>query len=253
MSVSFARRLRCCRVKIEDLQTAEFSYIRRGWCQTWRRDAESSLTLLSGRIFLPYGDSLESLKQTLFFSLVFSFILFALIQRLLLRAIAALSFYLPAVMVPSNVDSSKDRLTCSDSDWRSWAWAFPFPSNFGLLVVGVRERPSPSTAVSADYLPNVVALLLPRMVLVSMPHLLVLIPFGRAGGSYLLPSFVLVPVRVGGLFLALGLLSRPVAAAASVKARSERNICGAVPVPFGSFGQQSYPPLSHVKHGFVYP
>lgn len=41
-----------------------------------------------------------------------------------------------------------------------------------------------------------------------MPHLLVLIPFGRAGGSYLLPSFVLVPVRVGGLFLALGLLSR---------------------------------------------
>ncbi|KAL5855717.1 hypothetical protein ACOSQ4_005519 [Xanthoceras sorbifolium] len=69
-----------------------------------------------------------------------------------------------------------------------------------------------------------------------MPHLLVLIPFGRAGGSYLLPSFVLVPVRVGGLFLALGLLSRPVAAAASVKARFERNICGAVPVPFGSFG-----------------
>lgn len=41
-----------------------------------------------------------------------------------------------------------------------------------------------------------------------MPHLLVLVPFGRAGGSYLLPSFVLVPVRVGGLFLALGLLSR---------------------------------------------
>lgn len=41
-----------------------------------------------------------------------------------------------------------------------------------------------------------------------MPHLLVLFPFGRAGGSYLLPSFVLVPVRVGGLFLALGLLSR---------------------------------------------
>lgn len=34
---------------------------------------------------------------------------------------------------------------------------------------------------------------------------------------------------------------------------SERNICGAVPVPFGSFGQQSYPPLRHVKHGFVYP
>ncbi|CAB4272144.1 unnamed protein product [Prunus armeniaca] len=96
-----------------------------------------------------------------------------------------------------------------------------------------------------------------------MPHLLVLVPFGRAGGSYFLPSFVLVPVRVGGLFLALGLLSRqgecafalflrpvmlfparhaltlstaflvsrPVAAAASVKARSERDICGAVPVP----------------------
>jgi len=41
-----------------------------------------------------------------------------------------------------------------------------------------------------------------------MPHLLVLVPFGRAGGSYFLPSFVLVPVRVGGLFLALGLLSR---------------------------------------------
>lgn len=100
-----------------------------------------------------------------------------------------------------------------------------------------------------------------------MPHLLVLVPFGRAGGSYLLPFFVLVPVRVGGLFLALGLLSRqegecafalflrpvmlfparhalftlstaffvsrPVAATASVKARSERDICGAVPVPFG--------------------
>lgn len=101
-----------------------------------------------------------------------------------------------------------------------------------------------------------------------MPHLLVLVPFGRAGGSYLLPSFVLVPVRVGGLFLALGLLSRqgecafslflstaryafpgsacflltlstaflvsrPVAAAASVLARSERDISGAVPVPFG--------------------
>jgi hypothetical protein len=23
-------------VKIEDLQTAELAYIRRGWCQTWR-------------------------------------------------------------------------------------------------------------------------------------------------------------------------------------------------------------------------
>ena len=28
-----------------------------------------------------------------------------------------------------------------------------------------------------------------------MPHLLVLFPFGRAGGCYLLPSFVLVPGR----------------------------------------------------------
>lgn len=36
----------------------------------------------SYRIFFPYGDLLESLKQTLFFSLVFSFILSALIQRL---------------------------------------------------------------------------------------------------------------------------------------------------------------------------
>ena len=36
-----------------------------------------------------------------------------------------------------------------------------------------------------------------------MPHILVLVPFGRAGGSYLLPSFVLVPVRVGGLFFFL--------------------------------------------------
>jgi len=33
MSVSFARRFRCFRVKIEDLQTAELAYIR---CQTWR-------------------------------------------------------------------------------------------------------------------------------------------------------------------------------------------------------------------------
>lgn len=33
-----------------------------------------------------------------------------------------------------------------------------------------------------------------------MPHLLVLVPFGRAGRSYLLPSFVQVPIRVGGLF-----------------------------------------------------
>lgn len=39
-----------------------------------------------------------------------------------------------------------------------------------------------------------------------MLHLLVLLPFGRAGGSYLLPSFVLVPVREGGLFLASNLL-----------------------------------------------
>ena len=38
-----------------------------------------------------------------------------------------------------------------------------------------------------------------------MPHLLVLVPFGRVGGSYLLPSFVLVPVRVGGLFFAISL------------------------------------------------
>ena len=45
--------------------------------------------------------------------------------------------------------------------------AFPFPSNFGLLVVGVRERPSTSTAASAYYLPNVAALLQPRMVLVG--------------------------------------------------------------------------------------
>lgn len=36
MSVPFARRLRCFRVKIEDLQTAELAYIRRGWWQTWR-------------------------------------------------------------------------------------------------------------------------------------------------------------------------------------------------------------------------
>ncbi|KAL5798404.1 hypothetical protein ACOSQ2_003224 [Xanthoceras sorbifolium] len=96
-------------------------------------------------------------------------------------------------------------------------------------------------------------------VLVSMPHLLVLIPFGRAGkGSVLLPSFYgpLCFSRLGMLaltFHSIDMVSRPVAAAASVKARSERNICGAVPVPFGSFGQQSYPPLSHVKHGFVYP
>lgn len=62
------------------------------------RDAESSLTLLSGRIFFPYGNSLKSLKTNSFLGLL---ILSALIQRLLLsvRAIAALSFYLPAVMV----------------------------------------------------------------------------------------------------------------------------------------------------------
>jgi len=62
MSVSFARRFRCFRVKIEDLQTAELAYIR---CQTWRvlfemRNHQSPLLL--GRILFPYGDSLESLK-----------------------------------------------------------------------------------------------------------------------------------------------------------------------------------------------
>lgn len=42
-------------------------------------------------------------------------------------------------------------------------------------MVGVRERPSPSTAVSADYLPNVAALLLPRMVLVGHHMCVVLV------------------------------------------------------------------------------
>lgn len=37
-----------------------------------------------------------------------------------------------------------------------------------------------------------------------MPHLLVLVSFGRAGGSYFLPSFVPVPVCVGGLFFSVG-------------------------------------------------
>jgi hypothetical protein len=58
------------------------------------------------------------------------------------------------------------------------------------------------------------------------------------------------------------LVSRPVAAAASVKARSEREICGAVPEVHG-FGWEGLTPASvsrvtlpnalHVKHGFVYP
>lgn len=82
--------------------TAELAYIRRGWCQTWRalfemrnHHSHSYRAGFSSHMVI----HLNPLKQTLF--LVFSFILSALIQRLLLsvRAIAALSFYLPAVMV----------------------------------------------------------------------------------------------------------------------------------------------------------
>ena len=58
-----------------------------------------------------------------------------------------------------------------------------------------------------------------------MPHLLVLVPFGRAGGSYFLPSFVLVPVRVGGLFLALGLLSRQGECAFAARYAFPRSAC----------------------------
>lgn len=39
----------------------------------------------------------------------------------------------------------------------------------------MRERPYPSTAVSADYLPNVAALLLPRIVLVGHHMCVVLV------------------------------------------------------------------------------
>lgn len=61
------------------------------------------------------------------------------------------------------------------------------------------------------------------------------------------------------LTLSTAFLVSRLVAAASVKARSERDICGAVPVPFvlggtyAGFGQLSGGSLSHVKDGFVYP
>ena len=66
--------------------------------------------------------------------------------------------------------------------------------------------------------------------------------------------------RLGMLALTLStafLVSRPVVAAASVKARSKRDICGAVPVLFGRdlrrLRSAELPQLIHVKDGFVYP
>lgn len=79
------------RVKIEN--DGRISVYKTRLVSNLEGDAESSL--LSGRIFFPYGNSLKSLKTNSFLDLL---ILSALIQRLLL-SVRAGPLLLPAVMV----------------------------------------------------------------------------------------------------------------------------------------------------------